>query len=144
MMSRGIDVPYWSWRKPVSMMCETSALISMTSPRRARGGTRISARAISDGLRAGGDGDDDVRCARPPRAVAHLRERHHGLRVGEPDARRDGRAPGARAELEARDVRLGILLVEDVDRAHVVLRAHRAIHLDRQGHGIAVLHQPRQ
>jgi hypothetical protein len=33
MMSRGTIWPTLSWRKPVSMMCEISVLIWMTSPR---------------------------------------------------------------------------------------------------------------
>src|ERR1700721_1565781 len=46
MMSRGITTPDVVWRKPVSMMCDISVLISMTSPFLAFLGTLIRAAAI--------------------------------------------------------------------------------------------------
>src|SRR5947207_15040431 len=46
MMSRGIICPLVLWRKPVSMMCEISVLISITSPRFALAGTLMRARAL--------------------------------------------------------------------------------------------------
>src|SRR5262249_39856077 len=46
MMSRGTGLPVPSGRKPVSMTCEISVLISITSPRLAFGGALMRARAM--------------------------------------------------------------------------------------------------
>ena len=51
----------------------------------------------------------------PEGAIAQLGDRDNVLVVGEPNARRDRGAAGARPELEVDDVRLRIFLVEDVD-----------------------------
>src|SRR5215510_14929638 len=99
MISRGTGSPVLVTRKPVSMTCEINVLISMTAPRLALAGTLMSARAIRSG---------------PPG------KRQHVLRVPEPHAGRDARAPRARPEPHADHVRLGVLLGEDVDRLHVV------------------------
>src|SRR5262249_20390952 len=45
-MSRGIGLPVLSGRKPVSMTCEISVLISITSPRLALAGALMRARAM--------------------------------------------------------------------------------------------------
>src|SRR4051812_808422 len=130
MMSRGISLPVSLWRKPVSMVCEASVRISTTSPRFAWEGTLTMARAMLDDLRAGGERDDHVHLLRPEGAVAHLRDRGDGLRVGEPDARRDQRPPRARSQMERRDVGLRVLLGEHVDRLDVVGLSHRAVDPD--------------
>src|ERR1035437_8836924 len=46
MMLRGMGTPMVEWRNPVSISCEISVLIAMTSPRLALAGTLMSARAI--------------------------------------------------------------------------------------------------
>ena len=93
------DWPTLPWRKPVSITCEISVLISMTSPRLALGGTLMRVRRPSDQvLEAGGDRDDDVGLVRPERAVAHSPMRDHRLRVGEPDAGLQLGLAGARTE----------------------------------------------
>src|SRR5262245_65836610 len=101
MMSRGIATPSWLRRYPVSIGCEISVLISMTSPRRAFAGTLTSAFATLRILQACGQGHDDVRAIGPERAVRELADRDHGLRVGQPDARLNGGAARARPEVKA-------------------------------------------
>src|SRR6185436_15689312 len=98
MMSRGIGAPSWVRRYPVSIGCETSVLISMTSPRRARAGTLIRALAMARSLQlleTRREGHDDVRALGPEGAVAHLADRDDGLRVGQAHAGRHARSPGA-------------------------------------------------
>ena len=63
MMLRGIGSPICVRRYPVSMSCEISVLISMTSPRRARAGTLTSTRATLRLLQTGRERDDDVALA---------------------------------------------------------------------------------
>src|SRR5262249_62367188 len=96
MISRGIRAPSWLRRYPVSIGCEISVLISMTSPRRARGGTLTNAFATLGVLQARRQGHDDVGAIGPERAVGQLADRDDRLRVGEADSRRDARAPDAR------------------------------------------------
>jgi len=81
------------------MMCDISVLISMISPRFARFGTLISAGQPRDG--------DDL------------------LTVGQADAGRNLGAAGVRAEVEIADIRLRVLLVEDVDALDVIIGSHR-------------------
>ena len=66
------------------------------------------------------------------------------LRIGKPDAGRDATPAGARAEVESGDVRLRVLLVEDVDALDVVGSRHRALDRHGQRHGIAVFDERRQ
>src|SRR5439155_16530184 len=103
MMSRGISSPVCVRRNPVSMGCWASVLTSTISPRFARAGTLTMARAILDQafLEAGRERDDDLGAVGPERAVAHLGDRGHALRVGEAHARRARRAPRAWAQTDA-------------------------------------------
>src|SRR5882724_7177401 len=133
MMSRGNSLPVLSGRKPVSISCEISVLISMISPRLALAGTLMRARAISDSLEAGGKRHDDLELVGPERAVAHLRDGGDLLRIREADARRDAGAAGARSEMDAHHVRLRVLFREDVNGLDVVGRGHRALGRDREG-----------
>ena len=133
MMSRGIICPLVPWRKPVSIECEISVLISITSPRLA------VLRHVDEGARRHG-----CRSSRQAASVTttscvsdqnvpsrQLGDRHDLLRVGEADARRDARLAGARPEPDADHVRLRVLLVEDVDRLDVIVRRHRAVRPSR-------------
>src|SRR5260370_39475486 len=90
MMSRGINSPNCVRRKPVSIACAASVLISMISPRFACAGTLTIARAILDQafLEAGRERHHDLGAVGPERAVGELGDRDHGLRVGEAHARR--------------------------------------------------------
>src|SRR6267143_1564876 len=54
------------------------------------------------------------------------------------------RGIGSPPEVDADDVRLRVLLGEDINRLDVVGGGHRAFHRHRQGHGIAVIDQRRQ
>src|SRR5262249_39981409 len=120
MISRGIGAPVSVRRYPVSITCEISVLISMTLPRLALGGTLMRVRAMSVVLQAGRDGDNHLDRVGPQRAVAQLRNGDDILRIRKADAGREGRFAGARAKMHRDDVGLRILLVEDVDRLHVV------------------------
>src|SRR5262245_42288840 len=142
MMSRGMAAPTVECRKPLSMMCEISVLISITWPRLALAGTLMSARAMSV-LQAGAERDDHVGAVGPERAVRKLGNRSDRLRIGEPHAGREGGPSGAWAEMHADHVGLRVPLGEDVDRLHVVLRRHRAVDFDRARHRVAVLAQRR-
>ena len=64
--------------------------------------------------------DDHVGAVRPERAVADLGDGDDLLRIGKPDAGAISGLAGARPELDAEDMRLRVLLVEDVDRLDVV------------------------
>ena len=55
----------------------------------------------------------------------------------------NGGLAGARTEMNRDDVRLRVLLVEDVDRLDVIRLGHRAVDRDRHRDGVAVLHQRR-
>src|SRR6267154_148062 len=114
MMSRGISSPVCVRRKPVSIECAASVLISMISPRFARAGTVTTARAILDQafLETGGERDHDLGAVGPERAVGELGDREHALCVGEAYARRQARAPRARAEMDAHHVGQRVLLGE--------------------------------
>src|SRR5205823_1785896 len=117
MMSRGISSPVCVRRNPVSMGCWASVLTSTISPRFARAGTVTTARAILDQafLEAGRERDHDLGAVGPERAVAHLGDRGHALRVGEAHARRERRAPGARAQADAYHLGPRVLLGEGVN-----------------------------
>src|SRR5689334_18385032 len=128
MMSRGIAAPLLPRRYPVSIGCWINVLISMMSARFACGGKLINTLAIGSSLLgAGGQGHDDIGAVRPEAAIGEAGDRDDLLRVGKPDARRDGSLAGARAEVEGGDVRLRVLLVEDVDALDVVGLGHRAV-----------------
>src|SRR5579883_2000255 len=138
MMSRGIGAPVSSRRYPVSITCEISVLISMIWPRLALGGTLMRVRAMSVVLQAGRDGDDHFDGVGPQRAVAQLRDGDDILRIRKTDAGRERRLAGARAEMHRDNVGLRILLVEDVDRLHVIRLRHRTFDRNRHRNGIAV------
>src|SRR5213076_808490 len=118
MMSRGISSPVCVRRNPVSMGCWASVLTSTISPRFARAGTVTTARAILDQPfpEAGRERDHDLGAVGPERAVAHLGDRGHALRVGEAHARGYARASRARSEMDAHHLRQRVLLSEHVDR----------------------------
>ena len=73
-----------------------------------------------------------------------LGDGHDLLRIGEPDAGRDARPCRRAARAGTDDMRLRVLLVEDVDRLDVVGLGHRALDRDRERHRVAVLDQRRQ
>src|SRR5216117_575679 len=100
MMSRGISSPNCVRRKPVSIACAASVLISMISPRFARGGALTMARAILDQafLETGRERHHDLGAVGPERAVGELGDRDHGLRIGKAHARRYARTSRARSE----------------------------------------------
>src|SRR6266699_6605312 len=118
MMSRGISSPSWVRRKPVSIACAASVLISMISPRFACAGTLTMARAILDQafFETGRERHHHLRAVGPERAVGELGDCDHGLRVGKAHARRYTRTSRARSEMDAHHVRQRVLLGEDVDR----------------------------
>src|ERR1700686_30224 len=92
---------------------------------------------------AGSERHHDIRRGRPERAVGQTRDGDDLLAVGEANTGRDLRAAGARAEIEIADVRLRVLLVEDMDALDEVLRRHRARDADGHRHRVAVLDQRR-
>src|SRR5437870_7947239 len=139
MMSRGTAAPSWVRRYPVSIGCEIKVLISMISPRLARGGTLMRGLATATPPR-----DRPRGSPRRSRSWTRTSRRASGRSrprsgVGEADARRHARAAGARSQAEARDVWLWILLVEDVQRLDVVSGRHRALGADRARHRVAGL-----
>src|SRR6266516_5525708 len=143
MMSRGKISPVVLRRKPLSMTCDISVLMAITSPRLALAGTLISARAITS-------------------------PRGHAPSVMRTLTRSDQNEPSdnsaiattvcvsasrMRVDTFARPTRgtscmlitfgCGFLFGEDVDRLDVVGFGHRAIDRDRTGNRIAVLDQRR-
>src|SRR2546430_13058317 len=99
MMSRGTALPVLSGRKPVSILCEISVLISMMSPRLAFAGALMRARAMVRLPRDRGKRDDNLRLAGPERAVAHFLQGNDLLRIPYADARRQRRPSGARPQV---------------------------------------------
>src|SRR5829696_2374733 len=114
------------------------------SPRLALGGTLISARAMALALNTGCERHDDLHAVRPERAIAHLRNDHDFLSVGEADAGGDSGAPGARPEMKHGHLRLRVLFIENVDGLDVIGFSHRALDRDRERNSIAVLDNRRK
>src|SRR5215467_5397451 len=108
----------------------------MISPCFARCGKLINTRAIVSSLfGASGQGHDYIGAVRPEAAVSEPGDRDDPLRVGEANAGRDGSLAGARAEVKCRDIRLRVLLVEDVNALDMVGLGHRALDGHGQWHG---------
>src|SRR6476661_4097206 len=87
MMSRGTSWPSAPVRKPVSIGCDSSVLISTMSPRLAPLGMLMSARAAILSLHAGRQRDDDFARRAPVSAIRHFRDGRDHLRIVEPHAR---------------------------------------------------------
>src|SRR5262249_12576545 len=112
MMKRGTGLPSLSLRWPVSITCEMSVLISITSPTLARSGslTRglVMPRPPARLAAATTDGDLHQAPRQQELAVAHLRQADHVLGPGEAHAAGHRRPARKRREAEGGHVRLRV------------------------------------
>src|SRR3984893_5629772 len=147
MISRGMGLPLSSLRKPVSMTCEISVLIWMMSPFLASLGTRrrgFSAMMSCPVLfvvfsAAAAHRDLDHFAVGVKFSRRGLGDHSDGAGAAEADAGRGFGAAGHRRQMKSDDTGIGIGIADDADLADVILRRHRAVDLDRQRHGVAVL-----
>src|SRR5262245_39007001 len=127
------------------MGCESSVLISMTSPRLAALGTRTRGSAIHTPLiaphffDAGAKSHEDARRPRPHRAVAHLRQGEHGLGAGQAKTRANLRFASPRSEMIGGSDWFWIPFDKDMQTQHMIVRGHWTVDRHRQWHRIACL-----
>src|SRR5215470_13068138 len=143
MMLRGMGLPSASLRCPVSITCEISVLISMTSPTLVLSGSLMRAFAMGSLplwlATATADRHLDVALAHQEAAIPQLGDREHVLSSRQPHAACHHGLAGEGRKMECRHPRLRVGRGDDVDRADVVGLRHGAVDRDREGHGIAVL-----
>src|SRR5580704_6195804 len=150
MISRGIGLPASSLRKPVSIGCDISVLIWMMSPFLASLGTRrrgFSAMMFLSGLvcclfvsaAAAADRDLDHFALGIKLAGRGLGQHRDGAGAAEPDAGCGFGAPRRRRQMKSDNAGIGIGIADDADLADIVVRRHRAVDLDGERHGVAVL-----
>src|SRR5215468_8466700 len=143
MMLRGMGLPSASLRCPVSITCEISVLISMTSPILVLSGSLMRAFAMGSlPLRlaaAPANCHLDVALAHQEAAIAELGNHEHVLGSRQPHAAGHHGPAGEGREMECRHPRLWVGRGDDVNRADVVGLRHGTVDRDREGHGIAVL-----
>src|SRR5580765_7437131 len=111
------------------MGCWMTMRTSTASPRRALGGTWILAVIALAPVQAGQFVHGHVDGIEPEAAVGELRDRRNALRAVQPQARLDLRAAVVRAHEEGRHARYRVLVCDELDPAHVIRLAHRAVHL---------------
>src|SRR5580704_733252 len=147
MISRGIGLPFSSLRKPVSIGCDISVLIWMMSPFFASLGMRrrgFSAMMFCPVLFVGSAAaaahrDLDHFALGVKLAGRGLGQHGDGAGATQADAGRGFSAPGHRRQMKSDNARIGIGIADDADLADVIVRRHRAVDLDGERHGVAVL-----
>src|SRR5580698_4121429 len=142
MILRGIGLPLSSLRKPVSIGCDTSVLIWMISPFFAVSGIRslgLSAMVFLFSAAATADGHLDHAAVHIKLAGRRPGENDDVLGRIKPDPGRHFGAARHRRQMEFDDARKRIAVGDDADFANIIVGLHRAIDLDRQRYGVAVL-----
>src|SRR6266568_6968125 len=127
------------------MGCESSVLISMTSPCLAVLGTRTRGSAIHtpliapDFFDAGAERHQDARGPRPHGAVAQLRQGEYCLGAGQANTRANLRFTSPHAEMIGGSDWFWIPFDKDVQTQHTIVRRHGTVDRHGQGHRITRL-----
>src|SRR5262252_9654375 len=135
MILRGMTLPSWSLRRPVSIGCAIRVLISITSPFLASVGSLMRGFSaivlLLDSRRrsaaAAADGDLDRLHLREHLAFAGLRHHDDVLRDRKPDAGRDQGAARHRRQMKGGEARARVAFCHHEDIGHVVVGSHRAL-----------------